>query len=230
MWIEMSQGSLATYALFGESPYWQSLPQFEYRDAPDGTMAQWRHAFAIALESDNTADLPVMRICVGEPPVKTLQRWRTDNGIDKFPGVREKLGDDYEALRRSPTIIPNLYGGSGGTFSKEVSAAISHIDAPAVLHPVELREEDNDAFGHVPGLVAATRQVWGSKGLPRGLRRCSAPRDVHHALHMAAGRAPRLTYCASPSRRRLNARGYCRSNCRRLGAELMGPCVVRSGR
>ena len=86
MWIEMSQGSLATYALFGESSYWQSLPQFEYRDAPDGTVAQWRHAFAIALESDNTADLPVMRICVGEPPVKTLQRWRTDNGIDKFPG------------------------------------------------------------------------------------------------------------------------------------------------
>ena len=132
--VETKGGAITIYALHGESEYWKSVLGFGHNKSGQPPTSYWRHAFALALRPNANAQLPTMRLRLGSTPVQAAAHYRTDNDIDQYPDLKAKVGDYYEAARRSPTITTYASG-------REWPSIYSYVDSPALLHPVVPQKE-----------------------------------------------------------------------------------------
>ena len=126
-WIETDHGAIAIYALHGASEEWQALLGIDHQRPITGWRSYWRHAFAIALEAGDMAELPIMRIRFADSPITIFSAWREDNGVDRYPSLRAKLGDYYETVRRSPVSVAFHHWYPIGD--------LDATDPPVILHP-----------------------------------------------------------------------------------------------
>ena len=141
IWMATHGGSIAIYAIHGKSEYWKSVVGFGHGTFGQTKLSYWRHAFALALAPNATADLPTMRLRLGNTPVQAVIDYREDNDIHQYPDFREKVGDYHEAARRSPTFTTSPWTG-------EWPSTYSFVDSPALLHPVNFQEGGNYALAN----------------------------------------------------------------------------------
>ena len=140
VWLEARGGSIAIYALHGESEYWKSALGFDHGTFRQRNLSYWRHAFALALGPDTSADLPTVRLRFGSDPVRAIIDYREDNGVDRYLGLKAKVGDYYETSRRSPTIE------TSPTWARTWPSSYEIVDSPAFLHTTNFQKGGNYAL------------------------------------------------------------------------------------
>lgn len=59
------------------------------------------HSYRPYIKTDSTWTSPLTRCRVNEPPLATLEACRKDNGIERFPSLKSKLGPTFEHVSQS---------------------------------------------------------------------------------------------------------------------------------
>ena len=77
---------------------------------------------------------PVVRIRVGGSIEDSLLAYRSDNGIDAYPSLADKLGSRLETLARAPLIKADLWKGLP-PFA-DWAPTLAQLPRPALVHPV----------------------------------------------------------------------------------------------
>ena len=140
VWLQTPGGSISIYPLHGESEYWKSVLGFQHGTFGQVELSYWRHVFALALAPEKNAELPTVRLRFGATPIQAVASYRDDNGIDQYPGLKAKVGDYYEAARRSPTIETSP--GWDNTWP----STYEFVDSPVFLHPTNFQRGGNYAL------------------------------------------------------------------------------------
>src|SRR5262249_16038262 len=85
---------------------------------------------------------PVVRLRIGKPVDQTILAYRTDNGIDAYPSLEQKLGSRLDTLVRAPLIKADLWKGLHpfAQWQKE----FARLPSPALLHPVAFQLHGQD--------------------------------------------------------------------------------------
>ena len=138
--LHTTGGDITIYPLHGTSEYWKATLGLGHTASGTVKRSYWRHAFALALASGSSAELPTVRIRFGVDPLQAILAYREDNRIDEYRDLGQKVGDYYETVRRSPTIEPI----SGWTSNWR--SQYSFINAPALLHMTGFGSEGNYAL------------------------------------------------------------------------------------
>jgi hypothetical protein len=77
---------------------------------------------------------PVVRIRIGETVQRSIEDYRTDNGIDGYPSLAAKVGARLSALAREPLLKADPWTGLG-PFAHWPSQ-LAALPGPVLLHPV----------------------------------------------------------------------------------------------
>lgn len=77
---------------------------------------------------------PVVRIRVGGSIEDSLLAYRSDNGIDAYPSLADKLGPRLDTLARAPLIKADLWKGLP-PFA-DWAPTLAQLPRPALVHPV----------------------------------------------------------------------------------------------
>jgi hypothetical protein len=139
-----SNGQLALYALYGEDSVRPSINGFVYDDEYLPQSTYYYHAFGARLASGGgtTWTSPWMRIRVSQSHLESLQAYRTDNGLDWFPSLGEKMGPRYSQVVESP-----LYEADAvqlGLAFDEYPGLLTQVPYPGLLHPVSFQPGGHD--------------------------------------------------------------------------------------
>jgi hypothetical protein len=137
-----TNGRLAVYALYGEGPIRPStlgfVPDNEY--LPGTTFYQ--HSFGAYVRDGASWSSPWVRVQVGQSHQETIAAYRTDNGVDRFPSLVDKLGSRYAQVVRSP-----LYKADSAQLNlryADYGAFLARISVPGILHPVAYQPGGHD--------------------------------------------------------------------------------------
>ena len=102
------------------------------------------HSFDTQIADGTTWTSPLVRIGVGETVDKTLSGYRTDNGIDNWPSVADKLGARAQRYESSPLIKADLRKNLP-PFA-QWGAQLNRLPSPVLLHPVRYQPGRFDEF------------------------------------------------------------------------------------
>jgi soluble lytic murein transglycosylase-like protein len=127
------------------------------------------HAFDTWIGTGTSWTSPIVRLRIGDPVEKTIVAYRTDNGIDAYPGPAAKVGSRLDALVRSPLIKADLWKGLH-PFA-EWRPELARLPSPALIHPVAFQLHGHDLSD--PDFLPPD-PVWGSTEDLAG-----AVRDAH---------------------------------------------------
>jgi Domain of unknown function (DUF6259) len=113
------------------------------------------HSFDTWIADGATWESPTVRIRVGETVDKSLLAYRKDNGIDKYPSVADKLGDQAAVYERAPLIKADPHRGLPPL--ADWASELSRLPSPALIHPVHYQpgsfdEADPDFLPLDPGV------------------------------------------------------------------------------
>ena len=132
--VDYAGGRLAWYAI---NPKGKIAPvQLGFKDddkAKPGTFYAL-HTFQAWTRDGGTFTTPVMRFQVGAAPRDTIATYRTANGIDGYPNLKDKLGGRMTAISAAPLVKVD-FRGIRRTFA-ELGTRLAIIRSPAILHPV----------------------------------------------------------------------------------------------
>jgi hypothetical protein len=92
-----------------------------------------RHNFQTYITDGQEFISPVVRIHVGQTHNALIEHFRSDNKIDQYPSVVEKLGDDFNRVAKSPFLKVNFE-----TRFPEYDSILERIPSPAILHPLNV--------------------------------------------------------------------------------------------
>jgi hypothetical protein len=92
------------------------------------------HVFQTWVERGQKWTSPPVRVRVGGTVEQSLQAYREDNGIDKYPSLAEKVGPRLDQLVRAPLIKGDLW--KGLPEFNQWGAPLKQLPSPALIHPV----------------------------------------------------------------------------------------------
>src|SRR5438876_9676557 len=127
------------------------------------------HVFDTWIANGATWTSPTVRLRIGDPVEKSIAAYRTDNGIDAYPGLAAKVGSRLDALVRSPLIEADLWKGLH-PFA-QWQPELARIPTPALIHPVAFQLHGHDLSD--PDFLPPD-PIWGSTADLAG-----AVRDAH---------------------------------------------------
>jgi hypothetical protein len=132
--ISSAKGELALYSLYGQGPVRPVFLGFSHdKDDPSDT-GYYDHTFASRLNDGAAWQSPQVRIRIGQTPAETIEAYRLDNGLDRFPSLPQKLGRYYAQVSQAP-----LYKADAAQIGRPFSdypALLAHVPSPGILHPV----------------------------------------------------------------------------------------------
>lgn len=99
-----------------------------------GTRFCIAHSFDAWVADGATWQSPTVRIRVGDTVDKSLAGFRTDNALDRYPSVADKLGARADAYERSPLIKADPHRGLPRL--ADWKAELDRLPSPALVHPV----------------------------------------------------------------------------------------------
>jgi len=102
------------------------------------------HYFDTQISDGATWTSPLVRIRIGETVDKTLRDYRTDNGIDDWPSVADKLGAKAQQYERSPLVKADLRKNLP-PFA-QWGSQLHRLPSPVLLHPVRYQPGSFDEF------------------------------------------------------------------------------------
>jgi hypothetical protein len=100
------------------------------------------HAFQTWLKPGAGWSSPLVRLRVGGSVEQSILAYRSENGIEDYPSLADKLGARLDALSRAPLIKADLWKGLP-RFS-EWSPFLRRLPSPALLHPVAFQSRGHD--------------------------------------------------------------------------------------
>jgi hypothetical protein len=126
------------------------------------------HAFETWIPQDEAWTSPTVRIRVGGDVRASTLGYRTDNRIDRYPSLAEKLGPRLTTLARAPLLKANLPAGLPAF--RDWGRTLRRLPSPMLLHPVAFQPGGHDevypdflppdpAFGTVAELRALAEQA-----------------------------------------------------------------------
>ncbi len=92
------------------------------------------HSFDTWVADGATWQSPTVRIRVGDTVDKSLAGFRTDNALDHYPSVADKLGAQAGAYERSPLIKADPHRGLPRL--ADWNSELDRLPSPALVHPV----------------------------------------------------------------------------------------------
>jgi len=137
-----TQGQIAIYARYGEGPIRPAVIGFVHDDEYIADSTYYYHTFGARVGHGATWTSPWMRVRVSQSHRDTIQAYRTDNGLDRFRSLPEKLGARYLQTVRSP-----LYKADAAQLAvpfAQYPALLAQVPTPGILHPVAFQPGGHD--------------------------------------------------------------------------------------
>jgi hypothetical protein len=100
------------------------------------------HTFGARIDDGETWTTPWVRIHISQSHLDTINAYRSDNGLDSFPSLREKLGSRYDQVVQSPLFKADTV--QLGTPFSDYADVLSQVPAPGILHPVAFQPRGHD--------------------------------------------------------------------------------------
>lgn len=92
------------------------------------------HGFEVGLRPGEEWNSPTIRFKLGQSHMENLMDYRSDNEIDKYPGIKEKLGEVYSKTIKSPVIM--FVSFRLGLPLSRIPDYFHDVAKPAILHPI----------------------------------------------------------------------------------------------
>ncbi|MDJ0838744.1 MAG: DUF6259 domain-containing protein [Acidobacteriota bacterium] len=140
VWLQHQNGSFALYPLFVDPV---PIVNFGFRSDkgataynPDSTY--FTHAYEVFVEAGVTWSSPVIRIQIGLGLPDAVIAYRNDTGMDQFHDISEKLGTDFDRLKRSAVLKADFkqLANLGYQLYSDYHALLPKLPKPSILHPV----------------------------------------------------------------------------------------------
>ncbi len=155
--LSSTKGQIALYSLYEEGPIRPLVMGFIHDDAYVSDSTFYYHTFGVGIGDGQTWTTPRVRIRVSQSPTETIAAYRTENGLDRFPSLREKLGSRYSQVVRSP-----LFKADTAQLSlpfSDYGDLLAQVPAPGILHPVAFQPGEHDE--HYPDFLPPDSR-WGT--------------------------------------------------------------------
>jgi hypothetical protein len=110
--------------------------------ACSGTAFCFTHAFQTWLRPGETWTSPVVRLRMGGSAERSILAYRDENGISRYPSLREKLGDKLDTLARAPLVKADPW--KGLPRFEAWSEPLRRLPSPSLLHPVAFQPRGHD--------------------------------------------------------------------------------------
>lgn len=170
--LDVAGGHLAVYSVNPmPNPIAPVRIGFEHR--PDGNVCAGNaaclvHAFQTWTEDGGTWTSPPVRVLVGAPVEESLRAFATDNGIDDYPSLEDKVGKRLETLVRAPLVKADPW--KALPRFADWGDALRRLPSPVLLHPVAFQARGHDEnypdllptdprFGSIEEFRAAIREA-----------------------------------------------------------------------
>lgn len=102
-------------------------------DIIQGHNYRFKHEYIKWLQPDSIWESPVSRFWIGKSTVETIKSYRTDNQIDNFPSLEEKLGIQFDTLARSPLLCYHYHIFPDPISFKDLPDLLDLYPSPALL-------------------------------------------------------------------------------------------------
>ncbi|MBX3081117.1 MAG: hypothetical protein KF716_05745 [Anaerolineae bacterium] len=154
--VNTNKGQLAVYGVHGDIIQ-PALIGFQHDSSvPDYAMVT--HNFRTWVDTGKTWTTPWVVIAVGKPYPDSIAAYRTDNGIDKYPALAEKLGDKAAAYFAAPMYKLDLQV-LKQTFQNLQQTVISKVNFPGLVHLVAIQQGGHD--NNYPDIMPPDKK-WGT--------------------------------------------------------------------
>jgi hypothetical protein len=100
------------------------------------------HAFQTWLRPGERWTSPVVRLRVGGSAERSILAYRDENGISRYPSLREKLGAKLDTLARAPLVKADPW--KGLPRFDAWSESLRRLPSPSLLHPVAFQPRGHD--------------------------------------------------------------------------------------
>jgi hypothetical protein len=144
--LDLAGGHLALWTVNPPpSPIAPAELGFVHNPAPAGCSGAafcLTHAFDAWVPKGASWTSPTVRLRVGTTEDQTILAYRTDNRIDQYPSLEDKLGARLDTLVRAPLIKADLWKGLHPF--KQWGPELARLPTPALLHPVAFQLHGHD--------------------------------------------------------------------------------------
>jgi hypothetical protein len=140
--LSSTKGQIAIYSLYEQGPVKPVFLGFVHDDDYVSDSTRYYHVFGGGISNDETWISPSVRIRISQSPMETIRAYRTDNGLDRFRSLLEKLGSRYTQITQSPVLKADAY--QVGIPYSEYLALLAQLPSPAILHPVGFQPRGHD--------------------------------------------------------------------------------------
>jgi len=132
-WLSSSGGSLSIYSVDNKNPLVPLKLGLYYSKINNTDYTYYLHKFGIWRWQGQTFTSSVVRMRIGQTKNEAAVSYRTDNSLDKYSSLRDKLSDNFGIISASPEIkmdasiikIP---------FDQYAAKLFPNIPAPSILH------------------------------------------------------------------------------------------------
>ena len=142
MGLDVSGGKISLYSVNPSGPTQPvRLALADNSSNTPGTFALV-HEMQTYMPSGQTFTSPTVRVRVGQAIQSTVAAYRTDNAIDAYPSIMQKLGANFTAVSRSPVLRAD-FGLLPRTFDQWI-ADIGSLRPPAMVQPIAFQPNGQD--------------------------------------------------------------------------------------
>lgn len=135
-------GRMAIYTRNPEGTVRPVVMGFVHDDAYLADSTFFYHTFGARIQDGASFETPWVRIHVGRGHMDTIRAYRSDNGLDRFRSLADKLGDKYDQVVHAP-----LYKADAVQLAIPFSAypsLLEQVPGPGILHPVAFQPGGHD--------------------------------------------------------------------------------------
>jgi len=139
--VRTATGNMALYSKRGQVFQMTDLG-FDSRGSKDGRV-ELVHNFKTWIEGEKTWISPEVVLSLGLDYPDTILLYRTDNGIEGYKDLKQKLGDDLQRYLEAPMYKLDL-NGVGKGFQELKAEVLDSIRIPGIIHLVAFQYKGHD--------------------------------------------------------------------------------------
>jgi hypothetical protein len=139
--VRTTNGSLALYSKGKDTNL--EMAVLGYQDPGSGLHTTMQHKFACRVAPGQTRSFPPVAIRIGESYIASGIAYRTDNGIDKFPSLSEKLGAKKDRFFGAAAYKWNMPA-ANLSFAQAKAGIIDKLPLPGMLVPATFQNGKHD--------------------------------------------------------------------------------------